>query len=256
MSNSRLSVQIARTPQDIKAVQALRFDVFFNEYQAQAYTDSHADGLDRDMFDDHCAHLMVVDNSQDGRVVATTRLLLSARKPADLPYIAASEFSIPLLDAGTGNYMEVGRSCVHKDYRDGNAIQLLWRGITKFVFACDIDYLFGCASFHETDPDRIAHQLSYLYHRHLGDAQTLARALEYRPMDLLPADQVDDKTALAGLPPLIKAYLQLGGVVGDGVALDDQFKTLDILMTVEIAKVPETYVKFFKKQADRLDMTP
>ena len=253
MSNSRLSVKIARSENDIKAVQALRYDVFFNEYQAKAHTPSHADGLDRDMFDAHCAHLMVVDNSQDGRVVATTRLLLSARKPADIPYIADAEFSIPLLGAANGNYMEVGRSCVHKDYRDGNAIQLLWRGITKFVFACDIDFLFGCASFHETDPDKIAHELSYLYHRHLGDAGNLARALDHIPM---PADQIDDKTALASLPPLIKAYLQLGGVVGDGVALDDQFNTLDILMTVEIAKVPQTYVKFFKKQADRLEMTP
>lgn len=256
MSNNRLSVKIAQSQDDVEAVQRLRFDVFFNEYQAQAYTDSHADGLDRDMFDEHCAHLMVVDNSQDGRVVATTRLLLSARKPADVPYIAASEFSIPLLGEKTGNYMEVGRSCVHKDYRDGNAIQLLWRGITKFVFAYDIDFLFGCASFHETDADKIATELSYLYHRHLGEGKTLARALEHMPMDRIPADQIDDKSAMASLPPLIKAYLQLGGVVGDGVALDDQFNTLDIMMTVEIAKVPQTYVKFFKKQADRLEMTP
>ncbi|MBO6580129.1 MAG: GNAT family N-acetyltransferase, partial [Thalassospira sp.] len=167
MASGRFSVHLAKTKQDLKAAQELRFEVFFGEFHAKAMTEQHSAGLDSDKFDAFCEHLLVVDNENDKKVIATTRLLLSQQKPADLSYIAQEEFSIPLLDAVKDNCMEVGRSCVHKDYRDGKAIQLLWRGITKLIFNHDIRYLFGCASFHATDIDKIAYELSYLHHYRL-----------------------------------------------------------------------------------------
>ena len=256
MASGRFSVHLAKTKQDLKAAQELRFEVFFGEFHAKAMTEQHSAGLDSDKFDAFCEHLLVVDNENDKKVIATTRLLLSQQKPADLSYIAQEEFSIPLLDAVKDNCMEVGRSCVHKDYRDGKAIQLLWRGITKLIFNHDIRYLFGCASFHATDIDKIAYELSYLHHYRLDDEPHIARALEYQSMERIAKDNIDPDEALAKLPPLIKAYLSLGGVVGDGVALDSDFKTLDVLITVDVAKVPDQYYRFYKKQADRLDLAP
>jgi putative hemolysin len=256
MAPGRYSVHIARTANDLRAAQKLRFEVFFGEFHAKAETEHHAAGLDHDKFDDYCQHLLVVDNHADKKVIATTRLLLSRQKPDHLSYIAQDEFSIPLLDAAQENCMEVGRSCVHKDYRDGKAIQLLWRGITKLIFNHDIRYLFGCASFHATDIDEIAYELSYLHHYQLDDTPHIARALDYQSLDRMPKADIDPDHALAKLPPLIKAYLSLGGVVGDGAALDPDFKTLDVLITVDVAKVPDHYYRFYKKQADRLDLLP
>ncbi|MBO6807394.1 GNAT family N-acyltransferase [Thalassospira sp.] len=256
MASGRFSVHLARSKKDLAAAQALRFEVFFDEFKAKALTDQHSAGLDSDKFDDFCEHLLVVDNEQDKKVIATTRLLLSSQKPADLSYIAQEEFSIPLLDAVQDNCMEVGRSCVHKDYRDGKAIQFLWRGITKLIFDNDIRYLFGCASFHSTDIDEIAYELAYLHHYHMDPAVHVARALDYQSMDSMPKGEIDPDKATALLPPLIKAYLSLGGVVGNGVALDPDFKTLDILITVDVSKVPDQYHRFYRKQADRLSFDP
>jgi L-ornithine Nalpha-acyltransferase len=195
---------------------------------------------------------MVIDHHKDDQLAAYTRLLLSDNLPDGLGFIAEDEFSIPLLDKFTTQSMEIGRTCVHPDYRDGQAIQMLWQGITKFVFDHNILFLFGCASFHETNPDQIANQLTYLHKYHLADEENRARSLDYIPLARLPDDQIERRSALAQMPPLVKAYLQLGGVVGDGCFLDQDFKTLDVLVTVEISKVPQQYSKYFKKLANRL----
>jgi len=255
MSYSSLSLQIARTPADLEAIQRLRFDVFFTEFGAVVTSDMHALGLDSDRFDPHCQHLMVVDESAGNKVVATTRLMLSDQCPTDLGYIAQAEFDIALLQQFDTGCMEVGRSCVHKDYRDGNAIQLIWQGITKFILDYDIKFLFGCASFHEVEPANIGNELAYLHHNHLFEGGQGARSLEYISMNLLPPEKVEPKAAMANLPPLIKAYLQIGGKIADGVALDPEFKTLDILIMVEVAKVPASYQKYFRKMAGRISLS-
>ncbi|HAI32863.1 MAG TPA: ornithine-acyl-ACP acyltransferase, partial [Thalassospira sp.] len=93
MASGRFSVHLAKTKQDLKAAQELRFEVFFGEFHAKAMTEQHSAGLDSDKFDAFCEHLLVVDNENDKKVIATTRLLLSQQKPADLSYIAQEEFS-------------------------------------------------------------------------------------------------------------------------------------------------------------------
>lgn len=255
MTYRHLSLKLAQTPEDLESIQRLRFDVFFTEYGAVAQSEMHALGLDCDEFDPHCQHLMVVDEGAGNKVVATTRLILSDQRVDHLGYIAQAEFDIALLQKFDRGCMEVGRSCVHKDYRDGKAIQLIWQGITKFILDYDIEFLFGCASFHETEPTNIANELSFLHHTHLFEGGQGARALEYISMDLCPPDKVDAKAAMANLPPLIKAYLQIGGKVADGVAFDPDFKTLDILIMVEVAKVPSSYQKYFKKMAGRISLS-
>ena len=254
MTLNYLKLQVAQSPCDVEAIQALRFDVFFNEFDAVSHTPSHEKGLDCDVFDEYCDHLMVIDTRNGNRVVAATRLLFAQRLPKDARFISEAEFDIPLLDKYGPKSLEIGRSCVDSDYRDGKAIQLLWQGITKYIFDFDVKFLFGCASFHETDPKKISHELAYLYHNHLADETLRARSLDHIPMDLMSMEDINRSTALSQLPPLIKGYLQLGGVVGDGLAYDKQFKTLDVLIMVETSKVPDRYVKYFKKRAERITL--
>ena len=125
---------------------------------------------------------------------------------------------------------------------------LLWRGIAAYVFRYDIGLMFGCASFPGIDPNSLAVPLSYLYHHHLAPREMRPTALASRgaPMDRLPAAAIDRRAALAALPPLIKGYLRLGGVVGDGAVIDRQFQTTDVCIVVKTDLVTAKYRQYYR----------
>jgi putative hemolysin len=138
-------------------------------------------------------------------------------------------------------------------------MQLLWRGIASYVFQHDIKLMFGCASLPGTDPQALAVSLSYLHHYHLAPPSLRARALpdRYVQMNLLPqgevdADaamaQLDARAAVAALPPLIKGYLRLGGLVGDGAVIDYQFNTTDVCIIVVTDRVTDKYFNHYQRQ--------
>ena len=149
-----------------------------------------------------------------------------------------------------GQILELGRSCVRADYRTGATLQLLWRGIAEYVLNYDIELLFGCASLHGTKSEDMALPLSYLFHHHLAPPALRPRALpeRYVDMNLMPADAVDRKHALAALPPLIKGYLRLGGFVGDGAVIDYDFNTTDVSIVVKTDLVTERYFKHYTRE--------
>ncbi len=146
--------------------------------------------------------------------------------------------------------MEVGRSCVHADYRSRNVLQLLWQGIAEYITYYDIGALFGCASFHGTDVHAHAATMAYLHHYHRAPDEFCPRALggQYVSMDLIPKDQLNPKEALLKLPPLIKGYLRLGGFVGDGAVIDPQFNTVDVCVIVKTGMVSNRYKKHYERK--------
>jgi putative hemolysin len=46
--------------------------------------------------------------------------------------------------------------------------------------------------------------------------------------------EIDRLTALRAMPALIKAYLRLGGCVGEGAYVDVQFNTVDVCMVLDV----------------------
>ncbi len=42
--------------------------------------------------------------------------------------------------------MEIDRTCIHPEFRNGVGIGMLWAGLAQFVEQHQIDYLFGCVS--------------------------------------------------------------------------------------------------------------
>ena len=108
----------------------------------------------------------------------------------------------------------------------------------------------GCASLAGTDPDLVAAELTYLYHNHLAPPALRPRALHGRYVDMrrLPPAQVDGRRVLMGLPPLIKGYLRLGGMVGDGAVIDTQFNTTDVAIVVKTDLVTDKYLDHYKRQ--------
>ena len=130
-------------------------------------------------------------------------------------------------------------------------MQLLWSGIAAYVFYYSIDLMFGCASLPGIDPDALAMPLSYLYHHHLAPADLRPRALPERYVDMrrLRSPAIDPARALAALPPLIKGYLRLGGFVGDGAVIDEQFNTTDVCILVKTDLITEKYSRHYERQA-------
>ena len=111
--------------------------------------------------------------------------------------------------------------------------------------------MFGCASLHGTDPRALALPLAYLHHHHLAPPELRPRALEdrYVDMQLMPADAIEPMRALAELPPLVKGYLRLGGFVGDGAVVDEQFNTTDICIVVKTELVTDKYYKHYERRS-------
>jgi putative hemolysin len=184
-------------------------------------------------------------------VVGTYRLI---RRPAAAQFgsfYSAAEYDIAPLIAYPGEILELGRSCVDAGYRARPVMQLLWSGIAAYVFHYDIALMFGCASLPGTDPDALAAPLSYLYYHHLAPPALRARALPERFVDMRRLDPaaLDPLRTLAGLPPLIKGYLRLGGFVGDGAVIDPEFNTTDVCVIVETELVTRRYSRHYVRQS-------
>ncbi len=249
-----LGVRLARGPDDIDAVQALRYRVFYQEMGARADQPTQTTQRDRDLFDSVADHLMVVDHSLgEGPlgVVGTYRLIQREGAQKLGNFYSADEYDISRIEAIPGRILELGRSCVATGYRNRSVMQLLWRGIAAYVFQQQIELMFGCASLPGTDPDVLATELTYLYYNHLAPANIRPRALPHRYIEMrrLDRDEVDARTALSSLPPLVKGYLRLGGFVGDGAVIDAQFNTTDVAVVVQTDLVTDKYYRHYERQA-------
>jgi L-ornithine Nalpha-acyltransferase len=249
-----LQVRLAGSAADIDAAQALRYRIFYEIMGAAPLPDMAQQRRDYDRYDQICDHLLVLDHSR-GRgadaVVGTYRLIrrqVAARFGA---FYSAAEYDIAALIAYPGEILELGRSCVDAGYRARPVMQLLWSGIAAYVFHYDIALMFGCASLPGTDPDALAAPLSYLYHHHLAPPALRARAVAERFVDMRRLDPaaLDPLRTLAALPPLIKGYLRLGGFVGDGAVIDQQFNTTDVCIVVKTDLVAEKYSRHFERQS-------
>ncbi len=165
-------------------------------------------------------------------------------------FYTQGEYDIaPLVRAKSPRYkfMELGRSCVLKPYRNKRSVELLWHGLWTYVREHKVDVMIGCASFEGTDPKEHAMALSFLHHHALADESWRCRAHKHLhvPMDMLPKDKVDMKAALKAMPPLIKGYLRLGAMIGDGAVIDRQFGTTDVLIILPVEKIDPRYFEHF-----------
>ncbi|MDX2095458.1 MAG: GNAT family N-acyltransferase [Alphaproteobacteria bacterium] len=242
-----LTLRLAENEADVHAAQRLRYRIFCEEMGAVANLAVQQQKRDFDMFDEACYHLIVVDNNRvgDARVVGTYRLLTRTNMPLVGSFYTETEYDISAAKASSLELMELGRSCVEQQYRTRPVIQMLWQGIGAFIVAKKIGLMFGCASFHGVNVKEHIHALSYLYHYHLAPAEIRPKALpaHYVDMNLMPKEAVVPRAAISVLPPLIKGYLRLNGMVGDGAVLDYAFNTCDVSIIVQTASMQERYVQ-------------
>ena len=252
---SRYRVKLAETEAEREAAQRLRYRVFVEEMGAHASPEEAAERREWDDFDPYFDHLILLSLDPAiadplDRVVGVYRLMRSEVAEAGPGFYGASEYDLsPIAGAGRAS-VELGRSCVAPEHRGGPAMHLLWNGLASYVLEREIELLFGVASFHGTDPAPLAEALAYLHHEHLAppDLRVRAQPAHYLDMNLMQRAEIDAPRALQAIPALIKAYLRLGGFVGDGAVLDHQFNTTDVCIVVKTELITEKYYRHYERR--------
>jgi L-ornithine Nalpha-acyltransferase len=245
-----LEVRLAASPAEIAAAQALRYEIFYEEMGALPTPAMQRSRRDIDAHDAICDHLLVIDHSDRPRVVGTYRLLRQDVATANGGFYSAGEFDLSPLIAQSApgrQLLELGRSCVAPQWRTSATISLLWRGIAAYLAQHGIGHLFGCASLHGADPTAHLAELSWLYHHHLAPPELRATALPLHRVDMnaLPAERIDARAAARALPPLLKAYLRVGAMVGDGGFVDRPFNTVDVFVVMPVDRITSRYATRF-----------
>lgn len=256
-SSGTLLVRLAESEAEVRAAQALRYRIFYEEKHATPTPAMIREKRDFDRLDDAADHLLVIDTSQratEAAVVGTYRLIRSGVVGKG-GFYSSAEFDLSRLEAWPGEVLELGRSCVDPAHRSGRAINLLWRGIAAYLTAYGTDLLFGCGSLPGTDPQALKLPLAYMHHHHLAPRHIRARALpeRYVDMNLLARDAIDRDAALAATPPLIKGYLRLGGFVGDGAVVDYDFNCTDVCIIVQASLLTAKYARHYGCEVSSLD---
>jgi len=244
-----LEVRLAHTVAEVEMAQRLRYRVFYEEMSAKPTAEQTLSKLDADMYDASCDHVLVLDHNrpEDDQVIGTYRMLRRSVADEKAGFYTSNEYDISRILAHPGELLEVGRSCVDINYRTRPTLELLWRGIASYVDQFDIQLIFGCASFPTLNPSEIQDELAYLYYHHLAPPALCATALPSRkiPMDAVPAQDINPRKVLSKLPPLIKGYLRIGGYVGDGAVIDEQWGSTDVCIIVKTDLITDKHARHF-----------
>lgn len=240
VSWNNLAVSLAQSEREIRAAQTLRYDVFAHECGARLA--SAEEGLDHDAFDPYCDHLIVHDQERD-KVVGTYRILPPHKAREAGRFYSETEFDVRNLHAIMPLAAEVGRTCIHRDYRHGAVIALLWSGLATYMRTRGYEYVMGCASIGLDDGGHAATETYLrLQREHLSPDRW--RVFPLHPFPLL----TDHVAGCAPMPPLVKGYVRLGAYVCGEPAWDRQFNTADLLMLLPLARINPRYARHFLGQ--------
>ncbi len=237
----KLYVALANNAHEVRAAQRLRYRVFVEEMGARL--ECEQPGIESDRYDPFCRHLLVRD-SETQEVVGCYRILTNTQAIKAGGYYSQQEFDLGRILSLPGRIMEVGRTCVHPDYRTGAVISLLWAGLARFMMLNKFDYLMGCASI-PLGPglDQAAAIWRALSAKHLTPP-------EWRvyPKKTLPGLDHLDAPAATEIPPLIKGYMRLGAEIGGAPYWDEQFNVADLFIVLKVQRLNQRYTRHFLKR--------
>jgi len=200
-------------------------------------------GLDIDRFDEFCDHLLVRDHG-NSKVVGTYRILPPEQAVKAGGYYSETEFDLSRLAHLRERMVEVGRSCVHPDYRDGATITQLWSGLADYIGKHNHEYLIGCASISMADGGHYAASVYHKIHKlHAAPAEYTVYPHCRLPLEAL------NRNLEAAIPPLIKGYLRLGAYIAGEPAWDPDFNCADLFILLPVARLNARYAKHFMRKA-------
>ncbi|MBK9444606.1 MAG: GNAT family N-acetyltransferase [Betaproteobacteria bacterium] len=240
-----LTVGLARSEREIDEAKRLRYRVFAGEMGARLST--RTPGVDHDIYDPFCDHLVVRDE-RSAEIVGTYRILSPQNAKRIGGYYSENEFDLTRLQHLRPRLVEIGRSCVHPEYRSGATITLLWAGLSKYMIEGGYEHLVGCASVSMADG---GHAAASLYNR-LGEHMS---PLEYRvfprcplPLAALKGDLPEEQRP--PVPPLIKGFLRAGAWICGEPAWDPDFNTADLPVLLPMSRLDARYARHFMGKQD------
>lgn len=240
-SVNNILIKIAETEEEKQQVYRLRYQDLILDYNKSKVNNLE---IDRDDYDNYCDYLIAVDTDID-EVVGTYRLIRREHAQKVGQFLTEGEFNIDKIKDKNGDILEIGRAVVKEKYRDGLVIGLLWKAVIRYSMDLNIKFLFGTASFHGTDPSEYKNCLSYLYYNYLSPDEIRAYAQEDSccDMKMLEQDKIDLNMVKKEVPPLVKGYAKLGATVGEGVYIDEPFKSVDVFILLETSRINPRYLK-------------
>ncbi len=249
---AHFQVRLATNDRDHRSAERLRYRVFVEELGGDGPLVDHQGRFERDDFDAVTDHLILVDTRRDvaalDHVVGVYRLLRCDQAAAFGQFYCDAEYDLSVLRRSGRKLLELGRSCVDADYRGGAAMFLLWNALAGYVLDHGIEVLFGVASFHGTNVEALKLPLSWLHHHHLAPASLRAVSRRFQRLDLLAPDLLDRRQAMDAMPALIRAYLRLGGYVGDGAFVDQDFNTTDVCLVMDTGAMSARHKGFYTRK--------
>ncbi|MGQ0442002.1 MAG: GNAT family N-acetyltransferase [Methylophilaceae bacterium] len=237
-AKNRLYLSLARNPAEVAEAQRLRYKVFAEEMGAEL---PGTGGLDVDGFDEFCDHLLVRESGTH-QVIGTYRILSPHKANEAGGYYSAGEFDLSRINHLFDRTVEVGRACVHQNYRNGGTITMLWAGLAKYMQMHHYEYMIGCASIPMHDG---GHAAASLYNK-LKDEYLAPNEYRVFPRMPLPISALNQDMQVA-CPPLIKGYLRLGAQICGEPAWDSSFNTADMLVMLSLSKINLRYATHFLK---------
>ena len=241
------TIKIAESNFEIKKAQSLRYKIFFKEKKIKKKSFKFLLQRDYDFYDKISDHLIIIDNNREIRdnVIGTYRLLRGNCAKLYRGFYTEQEFDISNLkkNFSSKDILELGRSCVHPQYRSGIILKLLWQGISNYIKIYKIKILMGCASFHGTNPSKFKDEFSLLYKSYRLPEDYDVKSLQSNEISF--NKNINHSTILNKLPPLIKGYLKAGGMVSENFYIDKEFETIDYCVIMLIEKIVSRYQNKF-----------
>lgn len=246
-TRGRYRARLAKTEDDVKAAQRLRFEAFIAHRDA-ARDGARAAGVDADHLDPHCQH-MLVEERRSGRLVCCFRMMpLKTGAEIDRSY-SAQFYDLEALRDYPGAMVEMGRFCIHPGVKDPDILRVAWGAMTKYVDDHGVEMLFGCSSFEGIEADSYMDAFALLKARHIAPKRWLPRVKAPKVFPYAKRLQIkrpDMKNALGRMPPLLRTYLSMGGWVSDHAVVDPDMNTLHVFTGVEIKRVPKARARLLR----------
>ncbi len=228
LNKGRYSARLARSARDVAATQELR-SLAFDTAE-----------VDRDGFDAKCAHILIEDSRENGRLVCCFRMLMMERGAEVSQSYSAQFYDLSGWQGFDGRMVEMGRFCIHPDRMDPDILRVAWGAMTVFVDQNNVQMLFGCSSFAGTETEEYLDAFAMLKQRHLAPKRWLPRvkAPDVFRFAARLRRKPDVKQAMLRMPPLLRTYLMMGGWVSDHAVVDRHMNTLHVFTGLEIEAIP------------------
>ncbi|MAW45452.1 MAG: ornithine-acyl-ACP acyltransferase [Marinovum sp.] len=232
----KFDLEPASQPVDLEEAQAFRYKAFgvVNE-----------SGLDRDEYDKKFNHVIIRERKHR-RVVGCFRYTYYTPGSLIQTGYSAAHYDIKTLENFDQPLMEVGRVCTDFSLKDPDILRLVWAYLAHYVERRKIGFIFGCTSFEGIDHGKYIDCFAILRERYLGPKKLLPSVKSPSVLKFSKAlrPDINFKIAMLKMPPLLRAYLSMGGWVSDHAVIDYKLNTLHVFTGLEVRKIPHEKKRF------------